>query len=210
LDRRLSFDVAAFYNDYSDFIINALAPAPDGGFVAVNLNAGKVRSYGAEVEASLKLSDTIRVYGNGTYVRARVVDGSPFEELTGYAFPKRLPFLPDWNFTVGVNAKLPIGRDQNIVADANYVYRGDRLGSTLDVASQPIMPSYGILNASLTYQTKVFDIAVFSTNLNNAKYQEIYLDASALRRAGLPDPFVQNLVTQGVRRRIGVRGTVRF
>lgn len=211
-DRRLSLDVAAFYNDYKNFIgPNALAPAAGGGAVAINLNAGTVHSYGVEAEASLRLSEMLRFYGNATYLHARVVNSDQFLATTGYAYPgDRLPFTPDVNFTVGGNAKYPLAADRAIVADVNYVYKGRRDGLSLNADSVSRMPSYGLVNASLTLQTKLFDLGVFATNLNNAKYQETYLDSSELGRAGLGAPFVQNLAIQGVRRRIGMRGTVRF
>jgi iron complex outermembrane receptor protein len=62
----------------------------------------------------------------------------------------------------------------------------------------------------VSWQAGPLEVAAFATNLFNEKYIETYLDASLLRRAGLPAPLVSNLAIQSPRRRIGIRGTVRF
>ena len=46
-DRRFSLSVAAFYNDYHNYIgLNSIALATTGGFTTVDLNTGDVTSYG--------------------------------------------------------------------------------------------------------------------------------------------------------------------
>jgi iron complex outermembrane receptor protein len=74
----------------------------------------------------------------------------------------------------------------------------------------PILDAYHLVNASLTWQGGPLEVGAFATNLFNEKYLETYLDASLLRRAGLPAPLVSNLAIQSPRRRVGIRGTVRF
>ncbi|WP_156458086.1 TonB-dependent receptor [Sphingomonas sp. Leaf412] len=212
-DNRLTGSVAAFYNDYKDFIgANALAPSTTGvGFVAINLNSGKVESYGVEAELSYRVTDDWRVYGNATLLHARVTDATEFRQLTGYAYPgDRILFVPDANYTVGTNYALPLPREQALVLDANVVAKGDRVGGSLDAASVPVLENYYLTNLSITFRTKYFEVGAWATNLFDEKYMESYLDSSLLRRAGLPGPLVRNLAIQGNRRRAGVRGTIRF
>ena len=217
---RLTANVAAFYNDYKDFIgANALAPSTilnpatgqPVGFVAINLNSGNVESYGAEAELSFNVSNTWRVYANATLLHARVTDASQFRATTGYAYPgDRLLFVPDANYSVGTNFRLPFHRDQAIVFDANVVAKGERTGGSLDAASVPVLSAYHLVNGSIAWQAGPLEVAAFATNLLDEKYVETYLDASLLRRAGLPAPLVSNLAIQSPRRRIGIRGTVKF
>jgi iron complex outermembrane receptor protein len=213
MDGRLTASVALFYNDYKDFIgANALAPSTTGvGFVAINLNSGKVESYGLESELSFRVTDDWRIYGNATLLHARVKDATEFRQLTGYDYPgDRILFVPDANYTIGTNYALPLPRDQALVFDANVVAKGDRVGGSLDAASVPVMAAYQLVNASVTFRTKAFEFGAWATNLFDEKYVESYLDRSLLRRAGLPGPLVQNLAIQGVRRRAGVRASIRF
>ena len=219
LSNRLTANVSAFYNDYSDYIgPNALAPSTilsttgqPVGFVAINLNTGKVKSYGVEVELNLRVSKALRFYGNGTWLHARVTDASEFLTTTGYAYPgDRIPFVPMINFTVGGSYRLALPQDQGLLFDGNVVYKGRRQAPSLDAASVPYFDPTTIVNASIGWQTPHFDIAVFGTNLLDEKYNESYLDKSLLGRAGVPGFLVNNLKIPGSRRRIGLRGTIRF
>jgi iron complex outermembrane receptor protein len=219
-DGRLTANVAAFYNDYKNFIgANALAPSTilnpasgqPVGFVAINLNSGDVESYGAEAELSFNVSKAWRVYANATLLHARVTDSSQFSDVTGYAYPgNRILFVPDANYAVGTNLRLPFRKDQAIVLDANLIGKGQRTGASLDAASVPLLDAYHLVNASVTWQAGPLEVGAFATNLFDEKYVETYLDASLLRRAGLPAPLVSNLAVQSARRRVGIRGTVRF
>jgi len=219
-DGRLTANVAAFYNDYKNFIgANALAPSTilnpatgqPVGFVAINLNSGDVESYGAEAELSFNVSKAWRVYANATLLHARVTDSSQFSDITGYAYPgNRILFVPDANYAVGTNLRLPFRKDQAIVLDANLIGKGQRTGASLDAASVPLLDAYHLVNASVTWQAGPLEVGAFATNLFDEKYVETYLDASLLRRAGLPAPLVSNLAVQSARRRVGIRGTVRF
>jgi iron complex outermembrane receptor protein len=217
---RLTANVAAFYNDYKNFIgANALAPSTilnpatgqPVGFVAINLNSGDVESYGAEAELSFNINKLWRVYGNATLLHARVTDASQFRNITGYAYPgNRILFVPDANYAVGTNLRLPFNQDQAIVFDANLIGKGSRTGASLDAASVPLLEAYHLVNASVTWQAGPLEVGAFATNLFDEKYLETYLDPSLLRRAGLPAPLVSGLAIQTPRRRIGIRGTVRF
>lgn len=213
LGGRLAANVAAFYNDYSDFIgANALAPSTTGvGFVAINLNSGKVKSYGLESELNFRIMPDWRLYSNATLLHARVTDSRQFLATTGYAYPgNRILFVPDANYTVGTNYQLRLSQDHALVFDANVVAKGDRVGGSLNAASVPVLEHYYLTNGSLTYRTQRFEIGLWATNLFNEKYVESYLDKSLLQRAGVPAVLVNNLVIQGYRRRVGVRGTVKF
>ena len=220
LNGRLQGNVALFYNDYKDYIgPNALAPSTivdpvtkqPAGFVVINLNTGDVESYGAEAEVNYSVTDNFRVFANVAVLHARVIDASEFLATTGYAYPgNRIPFVPSFSYSAGANLRVPFREDQAIVFDANIVGKGKRFADSLDIASQPFLESYNLVNGSVGWSNKVFDVAVFATNLFNDKYIESYLDKSLLGRAGLPPFLVNNLVIQGNRRRVGLRGTVRF
>jgi iron complex outermembrane receptor protein len=213
LEHRLEIETDVFYNDYSDYIgQNALAPSTLGpGFVAINLNEGKIKSYGAELELNYRPTDNWRLYSGLTLLHARVTDQSEFIQTTGYALPgDRVLFVPDWNFNLGTNVKVPLGAHDSLIFDASVIGKGDRTGSSLDANSEPVMPSYYLVNSTLAWQHDNFTLGVFGTNLADEKYQEVYLDKSLLSRAGLPPFLVNNLTIQGDRRRIGVRASYRF
>lgn len=217
LDRRLALNAAVFYNDYSDFIgQNALAPNTQGpGFVAVNLNSGKVESYGAEFEAHYSATERLQFDAGLTLLRARIEDDSQFRSTVGYGLPSdRILFTPDWNYSLGTTYRLPVadGRD-SLEFSASLVSKGSRVGSGVALPGiGPLeMESYQLVNAAITYRFPSFEVAAFATNLFDEKYLESYIDHTLLESIGIfPPPLVQNLALQGERRRVGLRATWKF
>ncbi|MDH7975886.1 TonB-dependent receptor [Sphingomonas sp. AR_OL41] len=208
----LSVNADVFYNDYRDFIgQNTLAPKVGGGFVAVNLNTGKVKSYGAELEVHWRITPNWRIDVGGAYVHARITDDSEYRAATG-GIPvstDRIIFTPDYNFNASTTYTVPIDA-KALVFDAGIFGKGSRIGSTLDPTVAPRLAPYTITNASVTMRfASGFSIGVFGTNLFNTKFIESYIDKSALVKAGL-GAIAQNLAIQGDRRRYGVRASFKF
>jgi iron complex outermembrane receptor protein len=213
LDRKLSLNLDVFYNDYSHYIgPNALAPSTTGvGFVAVNVNAGHVTSYGLEAELNWNVSQALNLYGSGTYLHARVTNQDEYVAVAGYRLPgDHIPFVPDWNFAAGVNYKIFLESGDFFTLNANEIAKGSRRGGSLDPNVEPVMRPYALTNASISFDHGGLEIAVFATNLLNKKYLENYFDKSYLSRAGFTGPLVINLAIPAERRRVGVRGTIKF
>ena len=214
LDRKISLNADVFYNDYKHFIgQNALAPIP-GGYTAINLNTGTVRSYGAEFEVHARPTPNWRIDGGLTLLHARITDQSEYVALIGERLPSnRILFVPDWNFNIGSNYTVPLPHDDALVFDASLIGKGSRVGSSLDPATSPKLASYYLVNGSITLRiAKGYEVSVFATNLFNEKYIESYLDKSLLVKAtGALAPLVaSDLAIQGDRRRVGIRASVKF
>ncbi|MDB5709479.1 MAG: TonB-dependent receptor [Sphingomonas bacterium] len=212
LDHRLTINADVFYNDYHDFIgQNSLAPNSTGaGFVAINLNTGHVKSYGAELEAHLRVTPHWRFDAGVSWLHARITDDSEYLATTGtHVSTDHVIFTPDYNFNVSTNYIVPVGAN-SLIFDAGIVGKGSRYGSSLDPLSAPLLKGYTLTNASIGFRfSSGFEIAAFGTNLFNTKYIESYIDKSALVKAGLA-PIASNLAIQGDRRRYGVRASFKF
>jgi iron complex outermembrane receptor protein len=208
----VSINADIFYNDYRDFIgQNSLAPNSTGaGFVAINLNTGKVRSYGAEIEAHAQLSQNWRVDAGLSYLHARITDDSQYFATTGtHVSTNHIIFTPDYNYNLSTTYTLPLAANA-LVFDAGLFGKGSRYGSSLDPNVAPKLSAYAIVNGSIALRlSNGLTLAVFGTNLFNTKYIESYIDKSALVRAGLA-PLASNLAIQGDRRRYGLRASVKF
>jgi iron complex outermembrane receptor protein len=217
LDQKLALNAAIFYNDYSDFIgQNGLAPSVSGpGFVAINLNSGDAKSYGAEFEAHLNATERLQFDAGVTLLHARVTDDSQYQELIGYPLPSdHIIFTPDWNYNLGGTYRLPLfeGRD-SLDFSASVVGKGTRMGSGVGLPDlgDIKMEAYNLVNASITYRFPNVEIALFGTNITDEKYLESYIDHTLLESIGIfPPPLVHNLGIQGERRRVGLRATWRF
>jgi iron complex outermembrane receptor protein len=211
-DGRLSLDADVFLNDYQHFIgQNALAPSTTGvGFVGSNLNSGHVISPGFELESRAQLTRQWSANAGLTLLHSRIIDTTEYVQTTGQqASSNRILFLPDWNFNLGTNYVVPLGADK-LVFDAGLIAKGNRQGSTVSANSVPTLHTYYVASGSVIYRHRTWEVALFGSNLLDQKYFETYIDKSETASAGFPPPLVNNLGIIGDRRRMGVRGSVRF
>ncbi|QIB67392.1 TonB-dependent receptor [Kineobactrum salinum] len=213
LDRKLTLNLAAFYNDYSDFIgQNAIAPNQDipESFVTIDLNTGDVESYGIEVEAHYTPTERWLFDASLTLLHARVTDDSAFRETTGFALPTdRILFTPDWNYYLAGHYVLPVG-DNSLTFNLGLTAKGEREGSSLSETFSPTLKAYYLLDGFVAYQHGRFEVALFGKNLLNEEYFESYIDQSLLQRAGLPPALVSSLGIPGPERRVGLRVSMEF
>ena len=139
-----------------------------------------------------------------------MLNGDEFLATTGYALASdRQVYVPDYNFAIGSNYRVPIGPDA-LVFDGGIVAKGSRIGDSLDANSVPVLQAYNIVNSSISWEHQGFVLSFFINNVFDETYIESYLDKSLLTRAGLGPPVAANLVLQGDRRCYGVRGSYKF
>jgi iron complex outermembrane receptor protein len=205
-DRRVSLSGAVFYNDYSHYIgLNSIAPSSAGGFVTVDLNTGHVESYGAELEASFRVTPQWTLSGGLTWMHARITDPSEYTATTGRTLSSdRLTFQPDWMLNLNSDYVIPIGSD-SLTLTAGLVGKGRRLAATLNQTTPTFLDSYFLVNAAITYRHGPLEFSVFANNLFQENYFESYIEKTTLQLAGIPASDVGII---GDRRRIGAR--VRF
>tara|TARA_R110002110_G_scaffold415785_2_gene655801 strand:- start:6738 stop:8858 length:2121 start_codon:yes stop_codon:yes gene_type:complete len=213
LDGRLNMNLAAFYNDYEDFIgQNALAPNQDvpESFVTIDLNTGDVESYGAELEIDYSPAERWLFDASLTLLHARVTDDSRFRETTGFGLPTdKILFTPDWNFHIAGNYILPLGSD-SLTFNLGLTGKGEREGSSLSETFSPTLEEYYLVDGFVSYRRGNLEVALFGKNLLNEEYFESYIDQSVLQRAGLPAPLISSLGIPGAERRVGVRVSLEF
>jgi iron complex outermembrane recepter protein len=207
--RAFSLAGDVFYNDYRHYIgLNSIAPASTGGLVTVDLNAGHVHSYGAELEAKLKPLDAWTLSGSLTYVHARLIDSSEYTDVTGRTLSSdRLTFQPDWTWNLSSDYVVKMRGADTLTFSAGVVGKGSRLAATLNQTTPTILKAYALVNGSITWHTGPFDVAVFANNLLNKKYFESYIEKTTLQLAGLP---ASDLGIIGDLRRYGVRVGFKF
>ncbi len=200
-----------FYNDYSDYIgVNAIVPSTtSSAAIAVMLNTGDVESYGAEIEATWRVTPSWKIYGNVGLLHARTTDMSGFIAVTGFALPtNKILYTPDWTFFVGSNYELPLG-DGKLKFDANLAGKGSRPGFSYSQIGPVFLDPYYITNASVKYEIGNLEFGIFANNLFDEKYYSTYFDVSILG-AALPPGLASNTGVTGARRRIGVSASLQF
>ena len=214
-DRRLSLAAAVFYNDYKDFIgLNTILATPPT-FTTIDLNTGDVKSYGIELEGVFRATPQWTLSGGGSLMHARLKNTDIYTEVTGRTLASdRLPFQPDWNFSLNSDYVIPLGKG-DLTLNTNLVGKGTRIPASIrqETPEFPGHPplreleSYILVNGAVTYAMGGFEVSAFVNNLLGKKYYESYIERTTLVLAGLPNSDVGII---GDKSRYGIRTRFRF
>lgn len=200
---RGNFNLAGFYNDFTDQQITAnLTPKPDSGVPGGNaiVNAGKSRIWGIETDASVTLSDNLRLDAAYTYLNTKLVDinipvlppESPFSAVRPTA-ARGLPLAlsPKHRLTASATYTLPLDESVGEVSiGATYVYTSSQFSSrasefiTLTDGSKVatadaiginpgFLPSNHLVNLNVNWNNvfgRPIDAGFFMTNLTDEIY----------------------------------------
>ncbi|ABQ67298.1 TonB-dependent receptor [Rhizorhabdus wittichii] len=194
-DRRVTFNVAAFYVDWKKVQTNRNL---DCGYYFTQ-NAGKVRSMGLELESRFKLSDALTIGINGSYTDAQANGAIP---NAGAVDGDRVPYFP--KYTVAANAAyvVPI-EDGSLTFSGDFQMRGNSYTEFNE--ADPLrrkIPAYQTVNASVTYDRGPWEFSLFGTNLNNSRMISL---VSRSRPTAIADRYYY-----GRPRTFGARAKVRF
>jgi iron complex outermembrane receptor protein len=183
---RGTFNVAAFYNDFTDqqlsygFTSSKGAPASSG-----IINAGQSRIYGTEVDLTLIPVRSVRLLVSYAYLNTKVekLESPTFDPNALYDQPRPqtfagdpLPYSTKHKAAANAEYTLPLDAAVGIVSvSATYTYQSGQF-----IASQTVNPKYGTLpayslvNANLNWRAILgsnFDAGLFVTNLLDEEYR---------------------------------------
>ncbi len=170
LDRRLTVNANAFLIDWSNVQNRVVLPQCSYYYIQ---NNGKVRSVGAELEMTARVTQALTLTFNGSYTDANsriAVPGA--QALAGDVVPN----FPQTIIGVGGLYDQPVGSGM-IHLQANWQYRqsygnlynsnGNPASSTSNAFNYRRIPAQDTLNASISYTLASWEIGVFGTNLTN-------------------------------------------
>ena len=197
-DRRVRFNLAAFYSNYSD--IQRVTQVPGGGgAVQAITNAAKARIYGVEVETLASPLEGLTLGANLGYINARYKE---FVDVLGDRTNEPFVLTPEFSyslfgeygFDVGDAGTLKIRGDWRWVDAVDYGRGGPGTRE----------PSYGLMNGRISFTTSdnQLEFAAFARNLFNKKYNEgrfDFVDTLGFAVAYVGDP-----------RTFGVEAKIRF
>lgn len=181
-----TLSAAAFYYDYKDQQVNATVTLPSGGIITQLFNVPKAESYGVEVDALLRVSDSFDVRVAAAYTRARYKD---FRFAPGYidapTNPTTLNGLLFANVSLDVSGKTmvrspeftasstlryhrPVGDDMELELTLSPYY-SSRVYFTFDnsLSQKPYATLDAAATLSIGEQVKV---SVFGRNLTDSKH----------------------------------------
>lgn len=190
LDRRATFNAAAFWTEVSDYqtaITEQVANTVN--FRQYIANIPKVRSRGVEGDLALRANDNLSFTASASYTDAKYIEyrNAPqavenlnlgaVQDLSG----KPLSGVPKFAWSVGADASAPIGalggRDLSLYAHADYAHRSSFNTSATNSAWAQV-PGFGIANARIGLKTSdgLWDLSVWTRNLFDKDY---FLNLSA-------------------------------
>ena len=165
---RVSLDLAAFYIDCRD---QQLTIFPDGNTTGrMMANAGRTRSFGGEVSASVSLPGGFEAICNYGYTNARFIRF--FDGINDYK-GRYLPYAPQNTlFLQGIwSRELGGGRDGTISLDVNMRGTGKIYWNEDNTLSQPF---YALLGAGATYTKGALSLQLWGKNLTATRYHTFY------------------------------------
>jgi len=219
LDRRLRFNLAAFYsrtkNAQRSTIVATNLPPPSPALVTILSNAATVRIYGFEAEVTAILFQGFQLSGTVSQTHPKYVRYT--NALGQDRTSERFDSVPEWSYTISASytRDLSLGR---FAARADYSWLDEQATNSCfptslatncsanpifaqQIVDQTTLPSGAVLNGriSLTTADDRLELAVFGRNVTN-------------NRDPVSAQLLSGLVTKLYRepRTFGVTATYRF
>ncbi len=172
LDNRLRVNLAVFHYEIDDYQVRLVE-----GFTQRLGNAAKVENDGIEAEFEAMLSERVNMFGSITLLDSEfkkypncpalvanppIVGGSTDTKVD--ASGNETPLAPDFAYSFGASYTLPISQGDLRFA-AMYSYND---GYYFDSVESEEQPSYGLLNASINFQSNQnWGVELWGRNLGN-------------------------------------------
>lgn len=174
-DRRLFFNLAGFYVDWSNIQLSLkTSPLTSGGTTyAYTGNAGRARIYGLEAEGNYELIHGLNIGFSGSYINATVR-----QKVTGAGVPgDEIPYSPKWSGTVSADYDWTIGSRKAFVG-GDVSYTGTRY---TDFPSNTLtyyrLKNYTTVNARAGMDFGNYTVSVIGRNiLNNSAVTDVFLE----------------------------------
>lgn len=191
-DGKLWADLAAFYMDTRDQQVAQFAAS---GLGRTTTNAGRSRSYGAELSARANLTDRLHLNVAYGYTRATFTDYVVRQEQADGTLTERenyngnyVPFVPRHTLNVGgeyVFECRPSFFFRRVILQANYSGAGRIYWTESNDTHQPF---YGTLNGQVTFETERVSLSVWGRNLLDKDYSTFYFETMgrSFRQPGKP------------------------
>ena len=200
-ERRFSFALAAYRNEYSNLQLRA--GVPTGGAIITNAAAALIK--GVELEMTARPAPMTRLTGNVAYTDAKFTSFPTARDTLDRptdASGNVLPRTPKWQFFAQAEQDFAVGSGLLATAEVNYRWRDRIYFFFTDQNAQPWQDPPGAeLGARITLKpdSDAWSLAVYGTNLANSRIINTAAVTFSYPQVGLNKPRV-----------IGVSGTVKF
>jgi len=156
-----SLDAAAFLTQWSNIQQSLYLPTCGYYFTA---NVGDAKIYGAELEASYRVTSSLKFALAGSSEHAVVTDSFNTKDV---ANGSHLIDVPNATYTASVSYNRAMNAEFNLRSRVDYAWQGHSYGSYQASNPDYYNPSYGVLNATITLAASRYELSVYGKNLNN-------------------------------------------
>lgn len=166
LDRRVSFDVAAFRIDWKDIQVTQQF----NNFVYV-VNGPRARSQGVEASLSVRPTAGFTLSGTTAYTDATLRDDAA-TSIGGFR-GERLPNVPRWTGTLDASYDWTIGDWQPFVG-ASFRYQSDRMSDFIATPAGPVrdrtvLPAYSTVDLRAGVSNDRWSLNLFAKNVTDKR-----------------------------------------
>jgi outer membrane receptor protein involved in Fe transport len=162
-NKRLTTNLALFHDLRRDQQLKLGVqddPSDPLSFTFITESSAQGSSYGAEMENSLRVSDSVEVFVNGSVIHSEFTSvPAELGALDGRSYSH----APTWQFSSGAQASLGAG----------FFVRGDVTGRNsfyFDDAHRESSDPYTVLNASVGWRDAGWRVIAWGRNLGNESY----------------------------------------
>ncbi|MCB2076722.1 MAG: TonB-dependent receptor [Novosphingobium sp.] len=175
--RALSFNVAAWYYDYSDLQVSSYLPIPGGGSLSRIDNASDARIYGVEGDVRFQVTSDFSISAAGAYVNAKYRNFTASNRFDPVTLAPILPFdssglqmqrAPEFTGTLSASYGIDLGGGRlNLSGNLYYTSK-----VYFDASEQFRQDGYELLGlrADWTDPSDTLTLAVYGNNLTGSKY----------------------------------------
>ncbi len=201
LDRRLRINLSGFYYDYKNLQQQYNDVATGSSLLET---AEGARVYGGELQFEAAPTERLRITASANLMKGTFTDfvsggqfvpralanpvppgGTPGPANAGNVVTRldvsgnRMMRAPDFTGTIGASYTIPFADGSSLDANASYYYTSKVY---FDATNRLVQPSYGLLDARLTFQLpgEQLSLSLWGRNLTN----ETYISGSALSANG--------------------------
>jgi iron complex outermembrane receptor protein len=160
-DGRAQLNVAAFFNDYTNFQLEDAS-----NLVIVIQNAGDVETKGIEIDGTFLLTENLTLLANFSKMEAEFTNGSFLgADISGNAVPRS----PETSGSAIINYVWPLGNAGDLSLRGEYIYTDSFF---FDVSNVYEQDSYSLTNARIAYRSPNdrWGLALVGENLTDEEY----------------------------------------
>jgi iron complex outermembrane receptor protein len=169
LDRRVRFNGAVFYYDYSDF--QGLTLDSFTGITITVGNIAAVEMYGAEFDLTARVTDALQLSAAAGYTHHDITDVDPLAQITIRPDTKLIN-APKWTLALAGDYTVPVAGLGELALHFDYNYRSSTEFFLPNFPDEG-QAGFGLVNAKATFSPdgQPWQVEVFGSNLANEAYR---------------------------------------